>query len=59
VQRALEGLEGVASVEMRFDDKEFDVVHGTAVTSEKLVAAVKAAGFKASLVSQEPIDSRE
>ena len=54
MQRALEGLEGVTSVDMRFDDKEFDVVHGEGVPPEKLIETVVAKGFKATLVTSTP-----
>ena len=59
MRRALEGLEGVESVELRYDDREFDIVHASAVTEAILVEAVKAAGFESTLVSQDSVDGRE
>jgi len=53
VQRALEGLDGVESVAMRFDDREFDVVHAERVTPEDLIEVVVAKGFSASMVPDE------
>ncbi len=54
MQRALEGLDGVESVAMRFDDREFDVVHDAAATTAKMIEAVKAAGFESSTVPEQP-----
>ncbi len=59
MQRALEGLEGVASVGMRYEDKEFDIVYDGRVTVAKVIEVVAAAGFKSSLVQQEPDDRAE
>ena len=56
MQRALEGLEGVASVTMRFEDKEFDIVHGGQVTAAQMIEVVAAAGFEASLVPEKPAE---
>ncbi len=58
MRRALEGLEGVTKVSMRFDDTQFDVDHDGNVTSAAMIAAVDAAGFKAWMVSEgeAPID---
>ena len=47
--KALEGLDGVTAVTMRFDDREFDVQFDAAkCNADALVAAVKKAGFEAS-----------
>ncbi len=59
MRRALEGLEGIESVTMRFEDKEFDIVHDGQVTVAKMIEAVADAGFEASLVSEKPADSEK
>ena len=59
MQRALEGLEGVESVEMRFDEREFDVVHRSTVTTAKIIEVVESAGFEASMVSEVASDQQD
>ena len=46
VQKALEAVEGVSGVTMSLEEKTATVDMGTAVSDEKLAAAVKEAGYE-------------
>ncbi|MHC4601190.1 MAG: heavy-metal-associated domain-containing protein [Planctomycetota bacterium] len=54
MRRALAGLEGIKSIKLRFEDKEFDVTYIPKLTDpEKMVEAIQGVGFEANVVSGE------